>query len=136
MSPLKLLSLVFAGYQKKKKGKVGSFGSGQRAVKMLLAPRRPRRRDTGWDLAVDMLVLAALDAEYNERVNQVRRTLSIATRVVLPTPFGVGSWTRNGGIPRVRGDRQLGTPSGIPGKSGSFLSLIGTSFQPSLFESR
>ena len=51
---------------------------------MLLAPRRPRRRDTGWDLAVDMLVLAALDAEYNERVNQVRRTLSIATRVSFP----------------------------------------------------
>ena len=31
-----------------------------------------------------MLVLAALDAEYNERVNQVRRTLSIATRVSFP----------------------------------------------------
>ena len=44
-------------------------------MNMLLAPRRQVRRILGWDLAVDVLVLASLDVEYNEKRFALKCTL-------------------------------------------------------------
>lgn len=64
---------------------------------MLLASRRPTARVTGWDLAVDVLVLASLDSEYNDRVNQVRRYLPRSARAPFLTfRSGLERWDDEG----------------------------------------